>query len=204
MEGNTLAVTTRTVLKKTANKNLRKEGKIPAVVYGHGVLKNIAVSEREFEKKYHKVSENTIITLLENKKAICDVLLKDYQEDLTTQKIQHIDFYEVEKGSLLKTHVPIIITGSSIGVKAGGLLEQITHDIEVECIPKNIPEKIEVDVEKLEIGQTIHLKDLQKFKDVKYMASDELVIVHVIHAKTVAAETPETEEDEEVEEQKGE
>lgn len=187
MEGNTLAVITRTELKKTANKNLRKQGNIPAVVYGHGSPKHIVISEREFEKKFHKVSENTIITLIENNKEIANVLLKDYQEDLTTQRIAHIDFFEVEKDRKLKTKVPVHVTGNSIGVKAGGIMEQLAHDVEVECLPGDIPEKIIVNIDKLDIGQSIHLKDLEKISGVKFLGVEESVIVHVVHAKAAAA-----------------
>ncbi len=194
MEANTLAVVTRSELRKTVNKNLRKNGNIPAVVYGHGQPKHIAVSEREFEKKFHRVSENTIITLIEENKELCDVLIKDYQEDLMTQRIKHIDFYEVEKGKKLKTNVPVVVKGNSVGVKAGGLMEQLMHDIEVECIPSDIPEKIVVNIDNLDIGQSIHIKDLAKIDGVKFMGQEDSVVVHVIHAKVVVAEEPVAEE----------
>ena len=190
MEGNTLAVETRTELKKTANKNLRKQGIIPAVVYGHGNPKHFAVTEREFEKKYHKMSENTIITLIEKDKNVCDVLIKDYQEDLRTQKIIHIDFFEVESGKKLKTHVPVVITGTSPGVKAGGILEQLAHELEVECLPKDIPQKITLSVDKLEIGHSLHLSDISKINGVKFLGAEDAVIVHVVHAKAIVVEEP--------------
>ncbi len=190
MKGNNLAVEARTELKKTANKNLRKQGNIPAVVYGNGSPKHIIVSEREFEKKFHKVSENTIITLIENSKEICDVLLKDYQEDIRTQRITHIDFFEVARDKKLKTRVPVVVTGNSIGVKAGGIMEQLVHDLEVECLPKDIPEKIILSIDNLDIGNSIHLKDIAPIKGVKFLGQDDSVIVHVIHVKAVVEEKP--------------
>ncbi len=194
MEVNTLEVKTRTALKKSASKQARKEGNIPAVVYGHGSPRHIVVSEREFEKKFHTVSENTIISLIEAEKKICDVLIKDYQEDLRTESIKHIDFFEVESGKLLKTRVPVVVTGNSIGVKAGGLMEQLVHDIDVECLPVNIPEKIIINIDALDIGKSIHLKDIDKIANVKFTGLEDTVIVHVVHAKAVVEEVPEEEE----------
>jgi len=190
MEVNTLEVKTRTALKKSASKQARKAGNIPAVVYGHGSPRHIVVSEREFEKKFHSVSENTIISLTEAEKKICDVLIKDYQEDLRTQSIKHIDFFEVESGKLLKTRVPVIITGNSIGVKAGGLMEQLVHDIDVECLPVNIPEKIIINIDSLDIGKSIHLKDIEKIDNVRFTGMEDTVIVHIVHAKAVVEAAP--------------
>lgn len=191
MEANTLAVETRTVRNKTINKNARKNKNIPAVVYGHNNSpKHIFVSEREFEKKFHTVSENTIITLLEKDKKMGDVLIKDYQEDLRTQRIMHIDFFEVDTDKKLKTNVPVIVVGTAVGVKAGGILEQLTHTIEVECFPKDIPEKITVNVDALDIGNSIHFKDLEKIENVRFIGQDDSVIVHVVHVKAVTIEEP--------------
>jgi len=208
MEANTLAVETRTVLKKGVNKIARKNANIPAVVYGYNSPKHILVSEREFERKYHKVSENTIITLLEKDKKLGDVLIKDYQEDLRTQKIMHIDFFEIDTNKKLRTNVPVVAIGTSVGVKAGGILEQLTNTIEVECFPKDIPEKITVNIDNLEIGDSIYLKDVEKIDNVKYMGQEDALIVHVILFKekvvveeapaateaAATAETPETKE----------
>ena len=190
MEANTLAVETRTVFKKSATKGARKNKNIPAVVYGHNNPKHILVSEREFEKKFHKLSENTIITLLEKEKKVGDVLIKDYQEDLRTQKIMHIDFFEIDSNKKLKTNVPLVTIGTSVGVRAGGVLEQLVHTIEVECFPKDIPEKIVVNVENLDIGNSIHLKDLEKIDNVRFIGQDDSVVVHVIHLKAVTVEEP--------------
>jgi len=191
MEANTLAVETRAVLKKGVNKNARKNKSIPAVVYGYKSPKHIFVSEREFEKKYHKVSENTIITLLEKDQKLGDVLIKDYQEDLRTQKIMHIDFFEIDTNKKLRTNVPVVTIGTSVGVKAGGILEQLVNTIEVECFPKDIPEKIIVNIDNLEINDSIYLKDVEKIDNVRFMGQEESLIVHVIQFKEkVAVEEP--------------
>ncbi|MCL2791920.1 MAG: 50S ribosomal protein L25 [Spirochaetaceae bacterium] len=188
MEVNTLAVETRTILKKGTTKTARKNKNIPAVVYGRNTPKHILVNEREFEKKFHKVSENTIITLLEKDNKLGDVLIKDYQEDLRTQKIMHIDFFEVDTYKKLRTNVPILLAGTAVGVKAGGILEHLLHTIEVECFPKDIPEKITVNIENLEIGDSIYFRDLEKIDNVKFHGQEDALIVHVIHFKAVTEE----------------
>ena len=190
MEANTLAVETRTIFKKGVNKTARKNKNIPAVVYGHKTPKHIFVSEREFEKKFHKVSENTIITLLEKDKKLGDVLIKDYQEDLRTQKIMHIDFFEVDTAKKLRTNVPVVVVGTPVGVKAGGVLEHFAHTIEVECFPKDIPEKIVLNIENLDIGDSIYFKDLEKINNVKFIGQDDSLIVHVVHIKAAPVEEP--------------
>ena len=192
MEANTLTVKRRDELKKTVTKRLRKEGQIPAVVYGHKEPISISVNEREFNKKFHSVSENTIITLIEDGKEIADVLVKDYQEDITREQILHLDFFEVEKGKKLKTKVPIHVEGSSVGVKLGGVLEQLLHEMNVECLPKDIPSKIVINVDALDIGDAIHVSDVAEVKGVKFLEVDEQIVVHVVHTK--AAEEPAGEE----------
>lgn len=194
MKENTLAVEERTNLKKSANKNLRKAGNIPAVVYGGGQPKNICVNEREFEKKFHNVPENTIISLIQNEKTICNVLIKDYQEDIRTSKIAHIDFFEVDSTKKVKAKVPIILTGTSIGVKMGGILEQLAHDIEVECLPADLPENISVAIDTLDLGHSIHLADIKTTDKVKFLSPGHTVIAHVVHLK-VATEDVKAEEE---------
>jgi large subunit ribosomal protein L25 len=193
MEANTLAVKSRKDLKKTVTKRLRKEGQIPAVVYGHKEPISISIDGREFEKKFHKVSENTIITLIEDGNDIADVLLKDYQEDITREQITHLDFYEVERGKKLKTKIPVTTEGSSIGVKTGGILAQMLHELNVECLPKDIPATIVVNVEALNIGDSIHLGDLPAIEGVKFLESEDQIVVHVVHTKA-AEEVEEAEE----------
>ena len=196
MEANTLTVKSRKELKKTVTRRLRKEGQIPAVVYGHNEPISISVNEREFNKKFHSVSENTIITLVEDGKQIADVLVKDYQEDITREQITHLDFFEVEKGKKLKTRVPVVIEGSSVGVKLGGVLEQLLTEVNVECLPKNIPAKIVVNIEKLDIGDSIHLNEVEVFEGVKFLDELDQIVVHVVHtrAEEVTEEEESTEE----------
>ena len=184
---NTLDITLRTEFGKRANYKLRKAGKIPAVVYGGKEQRYVAVDDREFEKKYHKAPESLIISLMLDGQEQCEVLIKDYQDDILTGKIQHIDFFEITRGVLLKTSIPVYLEGVPVGVKAGGVLEQIVHNIEVECLPRNIPEKITIDVSGLDMNQALYIKDIPANPDVKLLLDPEEIVCHVTHVKEEAA-----------------
>ncbi|HDQ13818.1 MAG TPA: 50S ribosomal protein L25 [Sediminispirochaeta sp.] len=182
MERQTLEAFERKDRKKGAAGRLRRSGKIPAIVYGSHEPKSIAVLHSEFEKKFHTVSENTIITL-ELGKEHHDVLVKDYQEDTIRGFITHIDFYEIEKNKVLRTNIPVEIVGTPTGVKEGGLLEERLHEIEVECLPKDIPESFVINVENMAIGDTIHVEELEVPEGVKILSMPDQSIVTVTTQK---------------------
>ena len=186
MEQKTLSAMERKERSKGANRRLRLEGKIPAVVYGHAGSSSIAVDEREFSQKFKRISENTIISLsFEGKNR--DVLLKDFQDDVLTGKIVHIDFYEVEKDRALRTNVPVRLLGTAAGVRDGGVIDQGLHRIEVECLPKDIPEQITVDVSTLNVGDSIHVRDITPPSGVRFVNGGEQVVVSVIYIKEEVA-----------------
>ncbi|MCF7914369.1 MAG: 50S ribosomal protein L25 [Spirochaetaceae bacterium] len=196
MKRQTLEAYNRTELKKGASGRLRRDGWIPAVIYGAHEPKSISVPQNEFEKKFHSVSENTIITL-ELGKEKHDVLVKDYQEDTIRGFTTHIDFFEIEKGKTLRTNIPVHVEGTPAGVKEGGLLEERLHEIEVECVPADIPEYFHLNVENLNIGDTIHVEDLDVPKGVKVLSLPEQVIVTVTTQKEELPEEGEEVEGEE-------
>ncbi len=193
MEQNTLVGYERNSFKKGPAGRLRKEGKIPAVIYGHNKPVHISVSATEFDSKFHIISENTLISITVDGKDY-EVLVKDSQENMILGKITHIDFFEVERGKVLKTRIPVILTGTSVGVKEGGLLEQHLHEIDIECLPKDIPAKIELDITELQLGESIHISDLKMADEVKILNSMDQSVVGVTTVK--AEEEPETEDEE--------
>jgi large subunit ribosomal protein L25 len=182
MEQKTLQGYQRKDTNKGITRSLRREGKIPSIIYGHREPFPVAVNAIEFNSKFKVISENIIIKLSVEDSSY-DVLVKDYQEDILTGKIMHIDFFEIEKGKLLKTHVPFIPKGSPVGVREGGLFEILIHNIEVECLPSNIPESISYEVEELKLGQSIHVKDLPQFEGVKILNSPDHVVCVVTRKK---------------------
>jgi len=172
----------------------RAEGRIPAVVYGGGKqAAHLLVNEKEYEKALKSITESTIITLdVEGKKI--NAFVKAHQRHAVDKNILHIDFLEVQEGKKLHARVRIILKGTPKGVIEGGILENPAHDIEVECDPSVLPERIEVDVTGLEVNHAFHVRDLAEIKDVKVLSSPDLLIAIVKYAREEVVETPEVAE----------
>lgn len=196
MEQKTLAIEERSDLKKGPSRRLRNSGKIPAIIYGHSGNTPITVDAHEFSRKFRQISENTIINVTIGKKTY-DVLVKDFQENIITGKIIHIDFYEIERGKILRTNIPVKLNGAPVGVREGGILEHLMHSIEVECLPKDIPETVEIDVSDLDIGSSIHLSDVPQPENVKFLGFPEQVVALVASPKALVIEEEEEGEEEE-------
>ncbi|MEA5030675.1 MAG: 50S ribosomal protein L25 [Sphaerochaeta sp.] len=171
-------------------------GRIPAVIYGKGKMDpvHITLDAKDFQNKLRHFSESTLLTIKIGRKNH-SVLMKDFQENVMLGKILHVDFFEVTKGEVLRTHVSIVLHGNPDGAKFGGVLEQVTHEIEVECLPKDLPEHIVVDVTKLGLNESIHVSMLEVPEGVKILTNGETTIASVKGVKEVIAapETGETE-----------
>ncbi|GAB4369900.1 MAG: 50S ribosomal protein L25 [Spirochaetales bacterium] len=175
----------RKELKKSATRRLRKQGIIPAILYGNVGSIPIAVNAHDFRAKFHRISENAIISLKIGNK-VFDVLIKDYQSNIMKGTIEHLDFYEVQSDKPVRTHIPIHVEGSAKGVREGGILEVQTHELEIECLPKDLIENIPVDITNLEIGHALHVKDLNIPESIKVLSSPDQVVVSVLHARKEA------------------
>ena len=184
MEQVTLAFQERKELKKSASRRLRVSGQIPAVVYGQTGAVAIAVDAHDFTMRFASFGENTVIKL-QNGKTVYEVLVKDYQDDVLTGKIQHVDFYHVSATKTLHAKVPVHLVGSAIGVRNGGLLETVTHEIEVECLAKDIPHDIKVDVANLDMNQSVYVRDLPVPTGVTFVTNPDAVIAHVISTRSL-------------------
>jgi large subunit ribosomal protein L25 len=180
MEAKRLNAEMRAEKKKSAAGRLRRTGRIPAVVYGHVEPMAISIDEREFRSSFKRITENTIVEL-KLPAGSHEVLVKDYQRDNLTGEILHIDFYEFKKGVALRTRVPLRMTGNPVGVKEGGILEILLHDIEVECLPKDLPEEIALDIAELMLGHSIHVRELTLPEGVRALANPEQVVCIVAH-----------------------
>ncbi len=194
MNKQTLTGEARTPVKnrKGENGRLRRAGKIPAIIYGTKKPVEISVSEKEFGRKFKVISENIIITITVGKDTY-DVLVKDYQEDLIADKITHLDFYAIDPERLLRTHVPVYLSGNPKGVKEGGILEHVLHEVEVECLPKNMPDRIELDTTDLGIHQSIHIRDVKAIDGVRFLNSPDYVVCHVVAKAAEIEEAPKEE-----------
>lgn len=201
MEEKTLTILLKSKNTKRENRRLRREGKIPAVIYGKTDSQDIIIDEREFNTKFPVISESIIINL-KSDSSEHNVLIKDYQENIITGRVQHIDFYEIERGKILRTHAPVHLKGTSIGVREGGVLETLTHELEVECLPKDLPKEILIDISALEVGDSIHVRDIEPLAGVRIITSQDQAICIVEHRRVEeVAEVVEEEEEEVLEEE---
>ncbi|HYC79923.1 MAG TPA: 50S ribosomal protein L25/general stress protein Ctc [Candidatus Binatia bacterium] len=176
----TINATKRTVSGKPVKK-LRNSGKLPAVVYGHNVKsENIEVSESEFLKTLKQAGESTIITLSVDGKNH-PVLIHDVHNHYLTDRPIHVDFYAVNMDEKLKATVQLHFIGESQAVKAlGGVLARNLSELEVECLPADLPSHFEVDISSLNTFEdSIRVSDLNVSDKVKILANPEEVIIAV-------------------------
>jgi large subunit ribosomal protein L25 len=140
---------------------LRKNGNIPAVVYGYKVENTqVYVSESDFTKTIREAGRNGVISLnIEGQKQ--NVILNEYQEDSLRKEIIHIDFLAVDLSVEIEANVRIELTGESLGVKDGGVLQQPLHELTISAKPNDIPDAISVDVSNLQVGETISVADIK-------------------------------------------
>ena len=180
---------------KGNSKRLRAAGEIPAIIYGGAEPIMITVNKFEFHKNFKQMSENVLIDLDIKGGEAKEVLIKDFQMDQVTNRLTHIDFYEIVRGKKIHTRIPLELTGTSIGVRLnGGLLEQLAHDIHVECLPKDIPEVVQVDITDMDLNQALHVSDLVLPDGVVSLDSPETVIAVVSGTKAEAGDASEGEE----------
>ncbi|WGK69607.1 50S ribosomal protein L25 [Candidatus Haliotispira prima] len=174
-----LEVESRTEFGSSASRRLRRQGLIPSVVYGGKDIVHVSVNARRFHAEFHgNITENTIINLLIGGKGR-NVLVKDFQADILTQEVHHIDFLEVVEGHLLKTHVPLILDGSPVGVREGGMLEHQCESVEVECLPKDLPAEFRMDIGHLKLGEFMALSELKHDPAVRILGSMEQIVAHI-------------------------
>ena len=168
-------------------RRLRRSGMLPAVLYGHGMAPlALEVNYRAFAQILStKAGENAVIQLKAEgaklKESTC--LIKDLQHDPVTDQIQHVDFTVVSLTEKIEVDVPVVVKNAEdcAGVKAGGVLDMIYHEIEVTCLPTQIPENITVDVKTMQIGDNVHARELKVPEGVKINLDPEEVVI-AVHA----------------------
>ena len=180
---------------KRAVRRLRAEGRVPAIIYGRSAPLAVSIDGVEFSHAFRHVSENTLIDVAIGKE-VRHVIVKDYSMDTLRGNIIHLDFLEIEKGKALRTHIPLAVAGSSIGVRSGGVFEQPAHEVEIECLPRDMPETIEMDISNLQIGESFHVSDLQPIKGVRVLSNPDMVLCHVATVRAIQVEEPSDEETE--------
>ena len=165
-----LIATTRTGAGKGVARALRREGKLPGVLYGKGQTPvGIALPAKELTLEYQKGRfRSRLIDITLDGKAI-QALPKDLQFNPITDQIEHVDFIKVEKGVAIRVQVPVKFVGQekSAGLKRGGVLNVVRHEIEFEVAPEHIPTHIEINVSAMDIGSSVHINDIELPKGAK-------------------------------------
>jgi large subunit ribosomal protein L25 len=192
----TLDAVKRNTKGKNEARRLRAAGRIPAVLYGAQKAgdppapEQVAVDPKPFMRILHSASGlNTLITLKVQGGSDARVLVKNVQLDPITHKPLHADFYRVNMDRKLQVTVPVVLRGEARGVKQdGGVLDFVHREIELEVLPANIPDAIEVDVTNLGIGDSVHVRDLAADASWTPVSDPDMMIVHVVVIK-VAEET---------------
>ena len=170
-----------------------RSGRIPAVVYGKKGVEPLFVTldAKEFRMKRNEFTETTLITLKVSDGEERKVFVKDVQENLLKNCIQHVDFFEVTFGQLLRTKVRVELTGTPNGVRDGGVLEQVVHEVEIECFPRHLPESIVADISSLGLNEAFRVKDLVVADVIKLLDDPDMAIASV---KMVKEDAPVAEE----------
>ncbi len=184
--------------KKGDIKRLRREGKIPAVLYGHKEkTKRIYVDHKEFKQVLDTLKKETVIVNLKIGSKSYACVIKSLQQNPLNEELMHIDFQHIHKKEKVRATVPIHAIGEAPGVEKGGILDIHLHEVVVRCLPDALPSHIDVDVSALELGETIHLRDL-KAADIEYELSLDSTVVSILVPRALEVEVKPPAEEEAV------
>ena len=193
-----LEVFKRESLGKQANKKYRKDGFVPAVIYGKNKENlNILIDPIKLKKLLkNEAGENTIIEMKLDKSDLKkNVLLKDAHLDTLTSDPLHLDFYEITDGGDVKVSSPLLFEGKPEGVKNGGVIQTLSNEIKIKCLPTNIPNVIEINISDLNIGDTLRVKDIKPMDGIEILSNPESTIISIL-APRLVVETATTDADE--------
>lgn len=172
-------------------KRLRKAGSIPAVVYGRKVsVSNVQVDAKTFGKILHGSASDNILVNLKLDKGEQLALVQEVQHDHLKGGILHIDFHAIAMDEEIHAKVPVDMVGEAAGVKHGGLVEAIHHELEVRCLPKDLPERISVDVSALNVGDSIHVGEVKLPEGVRTKLAADVVLLMCVEPKVEAEPEP--------------
>jgi len=196
-----LSARLRKVTGNSPARSLRREGRIPAVLYGpktEPIL--LSIDSKEFEQITKKSTIGSVLLNLQIQNGDTQnrpAMVKELQTHPVTQRFLHVDFYEIDMQRKIRVMVPVVVRGKARGVEEGGLLQIVRREIEVLCLPTEIPEAFEVDVTHLDIGGAIHLEDIQAVGNVEISGDENVTVVSVLAPKVEVEAVEEIAEEEE-------
>jgi large subunit ribosomal protein L25 len=190
----------RSTIGKGSARKLRSMGRLPAILYGPKTSSiMLSLDYKQFDKILGEKSAENIIFDLKidslGKTHSKKVMIKEIQKDPVTRDRLHVDFYEISMGKELEVSIPIYLVNEPVGVTQGGILEHIRRELRISCMPKNLVDKIDIDVSNLDVGQSLHIEDVSFPPGLNSLEDGDLTIA------TVVAPSIEEEVGEEVEEE---
>jgi len=195
----TLNARTRNETGKGPARQLRRQGRIPANLYGPDLDNmSISVSSQELERMFNspQYAQGLINLVVQGEQSYDKtVMIREFQMDPVKDHYLHADFYEIKMHEKIATTVPVTTTGTSNGVEEGGILQIIRRELEVYCLPRNIPENIEIDISNLEMGDSVHVSELELPGDVEIPYDADFTVVTVVSPKMEAPEEEAAEEE---------
>ena len=179
MKAISLAASPRTLTKTTGSKKVRQGGGLPGIIYGNGNPQSIEIEAKQFGKAVNSTAaKNFLVELeIEGKKSIA--MVQDVQRNPLTNLFIHVDFKRLTKDSVVTAQVPLRPVGTAEGVKQGGVLQTSMHTITLKGRPADIPETLEPDISDLDVGQSLHLEDIELPKGVVAIGSPKAMVVAV-------------------------
>jgi large subunit ribosomal protein L25 len=187
-----LSASTRSDTGKGVARSLRRDGKVPGVIYGHARdAQPLAVDSRELERLLERFAASSTIIELDLSGIKANTLIREIQRHPTKRNVIHIDFQELVAGEKVVVSIPIVLTGTADGVRnSGGVLDQLLRQLSIRVDPANIPNHIDVDVTALTIGHSIHVGDITVPEGVEVMDDEEITIATVAAPKAEAEVAP--------------
>jgi len=199
-----LKITERTEFGSRVARRLRRAGSVPAVVYGRGGSElNIAINEKDFMDEIGYSSSTGIISLKMGRKSPVTAIVKDVQWDILSDRPVHIDFLRVSADQIVSIPVHVHLENIPVGVKMGGVLEHALHEIIIKVRAKDIPSSISLDVENLDIGNSIHLSEITLPEGMTLDMEGDLVVASVVAPSVAKVEVEEEAEEELLEGEEG-
>ena len=187
-----IQVEARDKQRKRDARRLLRDGKIPAILYGPKMTSvTLALDKKEFSRRVAGLQGSHLVRLKSASATLAEkvALVKDMQFHPISGDVIHADFYEVDLSAKIQVHVPLHFVGKAVGIVNGGILQPILREIEVECLPLDIPEFFNVDVTALDIGDSVHIEELQMPEGVVSVAEDNLALVAVVPPTVEAVAT---------------
>jgi large subunit ribosomal protein L25 len=183
-------------------RRLRQAGQIPAVLYGPGtesVLLSVNINDIDRVLKKGRIGQVLLNLVVQNngETSTKTVMVKELQLHPVSRNFLHMDFYEVAMDRKIMVKVPVTTTGKAKGVEVGGILQIIRRELEVQCLPLDVPESIEIDITDLDIGYSIHVGDISRQNEIEFLGDENFTVVSIVTPKIEEEEEPVEEEEEE-------